>query len=218
MNLIKSLIKLIIIYMPGNIGIKIRRSFYSRKLKSVGKNLVIGIGVIIENPERMMIGDDVRIDNYCIISTVNNLSKSQLNTHISHKGSKIKMGELNIGKGVRLGSRTSIYAIGGVLIDDMCAIGEGTKIYSQTHIPNSLLDKKKITYTNHVNNYKNSPSISSNIMILKNTFVGLDNLIMPGTYIGENSFVFPRSLTNSYFEKNSYISGSPAKKIKNRFG
>ncbi len=218
MNLLKSLIKLIIIYIPGDIGIKIRRNFYSKKLKSVGKNLVIGIGVIIENPEKMIFGNNVRIDNYCIISTTNNSSKPQLNTHISHKNSKIKMGELIIGNGVRIGSRSSIYAWGGVLIDDMCAIGEGTKIFSHTHIPNNLLNKKKISYVNHVNDYKNSPSISSNIIILKNTFVGLDNLIMPGTYIGENSFVFPKSLTNSYFEKNSYISGSPAKKIKNRFG
>ena len=47
--------------MLGVFGIKIRRLYYSRKFKSVGKNLVIGIGVLIENPEKMIIGDNVRI-------------------------------------------------------------------------------------------------------------------------------------------------------------
>lgn len=52
--------------IPGGFGIALRRIWYAKKLKRVGKNLVILSGVIILNPEKMECGDNVSIgvNNY----------------------------------------------------------------------------------------------------------------------------------------------------------
>ena len=62
-------VKLIIIFMPGSFGNKLRRLYYRKKLKRMGKNVVIDVGVQIDGPELISIGNNVHIDKYCIIST-----------------------------------------------------------------------------------------------------------------------------------------------------
>lgn len=212
----KNILKIIIIYLPGEIGFSLRRLYYKNKFKYLGKNFLINIGVIVEGPSEISIGDNVRIDSYCIISA-GKIKNKKKNFHINSNKKSISIGSLTIGKNVRINARSSIYAYGGVNIMDDCVLSEGCKIFSSTHIPNDLTDTKKIIKINHANNYMDSPSVSSSIIISNNTFLGVETLIMPGTFVGANSFVAPKSFLKNTFKENSFISGSPAKRIGKRF-
>ena len=72
-SLIKNLLLLCIIYLPGKAGNKLRCAFYKRKLNHFGKNVIIGIGVRFIGHEFISIGDNVKIDDYCLIETGKNL-------------------------------------------------------------------------------------------------------------------------------------------------
>ena len=45
----------------------LRLEFYSKKLKSMGKNVSIGKGVKIVNPQFIELGDDVKICDHCTL-------------------------------------------------------------------------------------------------------------------------------------------------------
>ena len=52
---------------PGAFGTYLRRDFYNRSFKKCGKNLVVGFGSIFSYPD-IVIGDDLIIEDYCVIS------------------------------------------------------------------------------------------------------------------------------------------------------
>lgn len=58
--------------------------------------------------------------------------------------------------------------------------------------------------------------IFSPIIIEDGVWIGLNSIILGGT-IGKNSFVVPYSLVLYDIPENSYASGNPAKRIKERF-
>ena len=142
-NFIKNFLKLILIYMPGEIGFSLRRSYYKKKMKSLGKNFDVDIGVHINGCEFIKIGNNVRIDRDSIIATDNH--KIGKNNY-SIKNSKFteKPGTLIIEDEVRINARSSIYAYGGVKIGKLSVLSESTKIFSSTHIPNDINNPKKI--------------------------------------------------------------------------
>jgi len=55
-----------ITYLPSSTGRKLRYVYWKRKFKKCGKNVIIGEGVIIQNPECISIGDNVWKRNFCV--------------------------------------------------------------------------------------------------------------------------------------------------------
>ena len=171
-----------------------------KKIQKFGKNIFIDTNVYISGFENIEIGDDVWIGKNCIIDASNIESK-----------------KLIIEKNSRIQANSSIYASHGVLIEKYTSIAEGVKIFSSTHIPNDKKDLSKVVKFEHFNKYKNSPSFEKEIIIGENNFIGLNTIILPGAVLGKNSFVALNSVVMGEFKENSYITGNPARRIKNRF-
>ena len=215
-NFIKNFLKLILIYMPGGIGFSLRRSYYKKKMMSLGKNFIVDTGVNIEGCKFIKIGDNVRIDRDSIIAT-DNTKINENNYYIENSKFSDARGILIIEDELRINARSSIYGYGGVKIGKLSVLSESTKIFSSTHIPNDINDPSKKIYIKHSDQYKNTPSLDSPVVISENTFVGVNCVFFPGSFIGKDSFVAPSSVIKNQFEDNSYIEGNPAKKIKKRF-
>ena len=215
-NFIKSFLKLILIYMPGEIGFSLRRSYYKKKMKSLGKNFIVDIGVNIDGCKFIKIGNNVRIDRDSIIAT-DNLKISKNNYSIKNSKFREKRGTLIIEDEVRINARSSIYAYGGVKIGKLSVLSESTKIFSSTHIPNDINNPQKKIYIKHSNNYKNTPSLDSPVVISENSFIGINCAFFPGSTVGKDSFVAPYSVIKNQFDDNCFLEGNPAKKIKKRF-
>ena len=60
--------------MPGGLGFYLRKKFYPTLFKKVGKGLIIGRNVVIRHPHKVELGDNVTIDDGCVLmeSTVGN--------------------------------------------------------------------------------------------------------------------------------------------------
>lgn len=215
-NFIKNFLKLILIYMPGKAGFSLRRQYYKKRMKSLGKNFIVDIGVNIEGCKFIEIGNNVRIDRDSIIVT-DEIKLNDNNYSVENSKFSEKRGTLIIEDEVRINARSSIYGYGGVRIEKYSVLSESTKIFSLTHIPNDINDPKKQIYIKHSDNYKDTPSLDSPVVIGENSFVGVNCVFFPGTFIGKNSFVAPCSVVKNQFGDNSYIDGNPAKMIRNRF-
>lgn len=208
LSAISSSISLFIIYLPGPLGMKIRYFYYKKKFKKCGKNVRIDVGVIIEKPEWISIGDNVWIDKYCIlIAGPITISDDKIKYRTNSKF-LLKKGELYIGSNSHIGILTVIQAHGGVHIDDYFTSSTGCKIYS---LSNDITRCRFGTFSDKESFYVLSP-----IVIGKNVWLGLNVIVLGGT-IGDNSFVAPNSIVLYDIPENSFASGNPASKIKDRF-
>ncbi len=211
-TIVSDILKLFVIYMPGRTGIRLRYFYYKRKFKQCGKNVIIDVGVQIEGPELISIGDNVHIDKFCILSTGKHLI-GDINRK-ENKAFKFEEGELVIGSNVHLVQFCVIMAFGGVHISDFCTLSAGTKIYSLTNLPYDPKDRSRVV---SIMPYEQAPFLCSPVVFEENVWFGLNCIIMPHTHLKKNSFIVSNSLVMGEFPENSYIGGQPAKRIKNRY-
>lgn len=198
--------------LPMGLGYTLRRRYYSKRFKSCGRNLTIGIGVIIESPELMVIGNDVHIDHYCILSSSKNIQGNV--RWRANRAFTASPGQLLIGDNVHIVHTCILMAHGGIAIADRCTLSAGTKIYSLSNLsqdPDS--PSKRIS----IMPYSQAPFLQSPVVLEENVWLGISCIIMPGTCVGRDSFVVSQSLVLGEFKPNSKLKGSPAKRVGNRY-
>ncbi|PJI09698.1 MULTISPECIES: acyltransferase [Clostridium] len=159
------------------------------KFKSIGKNVTIYGKSKITFPENVEIGNNVIIDDFVFISC--------------KKGVKI-------GNNVHIASFVSITGNEKFVMENFTALSTGTKVLTSTDdYSNSYLTNPTVP-----NEYKNV--FSSRVVLEKFSIVGANSVILPGavlsegTFIGANSLVKSKTITDSY----SLYVGSPIRKIK----
>ncbi len=169
-------------------------SFYSDEelkaigFKEIGKNVIISKKASIYNPEKMVFGNDVRVDDFCILS------------------GDIRAGNfVHISAGVYLyGSSNSIY------LGDFCGLSAGCVVYSGTddfsgnHLVGSMVDAK----------YRRI--ISGPVIFENYVQIGAGSVILPGVRIGEGTSVGSMTLINKDLEAWKIYTGIPAKILKER--
>jgi acetyltransferase-like isoleucine patch superfamily enzyme len=204
--------KLFIVNMPGGFGVRLRYMYYKNKFKNCGKNLVIDVGVHIDGAELISVGDNVYIDRYCIIATGKKLTgKICRKPNNSFKGEE---GEIIIGNDIHIAQFCILMGYGGIKIENNCVLSSGCKVYSLTNTAYDMEDKEKII---SIMPYSQAPFLLSPVVFELNTWIGLNSIVMPSVCIGKNSFCATNSIIMDNFLENSYISGQPAKRVKERF-
>lgn len=207
-------------FFPGPIGNIVRYQFYKRRLKSIGKGVIIDVGVyILVNPKYISIGDNTWIDKNVILTAGKPTKGERLFIEKKNRSYKGKRGELKIGKGCHIAKYAMIQAHGGVEIADYCGLADGAKIYSMSDHYRNLNDPQDSTV------YKYSPMapakeqclIIGPVVMEKNTGLAVNSVILSGVTIGENSWVGVNSLVIKDIPPDSIAIGIPAKVIKKRF-
>lgn len=204
--------------MSGSLGRKLRYAYYRRKFKRCGKNVLIEEGVVICNPENISVGDNVWIDRYSILiagsaDIKDGICKKRENHHFTGEP-----GELVIGDCVHIGMFNILQAHGGISIGNNVTTSAGVKMYSLSNYPYDENNREIITFANCMVKERDRVSyILSPIVVEDGVWIALDCLVLGGR-IGRNSFISSQSVAYRDIAENSYASGNPAKKIKERFG
>lgn len=156
--------------------------------KFLGKNVKISEKASIYDCTQIEIGDNSRIDDFCVIS-----------------------GKIKIGKHVHL-TPMCLVAGGepGIVIDDFVALAYGVKVFTQS----DDYSGKTMTNSTVPKRYKNETKIR--VAINKHSIVGAGSIIMPGVILAEGSSIGAMSLVTKDTEPWSIYIGTPAKKIKDR--
>lgn len=209
--------QLFIAYLPGPIGFKLRYFFWKKRLKFLGKEVKIDIGVHFQNPIFISIDDNCWIDRNVIILAGADKSKRK-RVFIKNREFPIDRGMVHIGKRIHIAPFSLISGIGGVYISDDCSIAANAKIYSFSNHYRSNEDPSntKIFFTPLVDE-KCQFMIEGPIVLGNNVGIGLNSIILPGVVIGKNSFVSMNSIVMFSLRKNSIIEGYPARRVRERF-
>ncbi len=112
------LVMLITQHVPGALGLWLRRTCYPALLGSCGRNVVFGQHVTLRHPHKIRIGDDVVIDDNCLID-----AKGEDN------------GGVTIGSGVFIGRNTILSCKNGAIeVADRVNIGFNCEVFSASRV------------------------------------------------------------------------------------
>lgn len=164
-------------------------SFYSRDelekigFKAVGKNVFLSRNAQIRDASKILIGNNVRIDDFCVLSgTIELEDYIHIAVYSALFGGNvgIKMESFS-----GLSSRCTIYAES----DD----------YSGNHLTNPMVDEK----------FKDI--VRGKVILEKHVILGTGTTVLPGVRIGEGSAVGSMSLVNKDLESWGIYFGIPCK-------
>ena len=170
--------------------------FYSREqlekigFKSIGENVLVSDKTSIYSPENISIGNNVRIDDFSILSAGG--------------------GYINIGNYVHIAAFGAFFGGSGILIEDFVSISSRLCVYSVSDdysgeaMTNPTVPEKykKITY--------------GKVIIKRHSIIGTGTTILPGVTLEEGTSIGANSLVLKSTEPWGIYAGSPIKKLKDR--
>lgn len=168
-------------------------SFYSKQdlkdmgLNCIGKNVLISKFARIYNPDRLFIGNNVRIDDFCILT-----------------------GEIKLHNFIHISAGCYLYGKNGIEINSYSGMSPKSIIYSAVDdfsgdfLINPMVPDQ---YTNVT---------GGKVVLEKYTQLGSATIVLPNVTIAEGVVSGAYTFINKSFEPWQIIGGIPAKKIKNR--
>lgn len=140
---------------------------YNLGLKSVGKNVLISRKCSIYSPERISIGDNVRIDDFCILS-----------------------GEIKLGSHIHISAYSALYGANGIKMENYTGISPRTTIFS-------AMDDFSGDYLIGPVHPKEYINVTGGEVILRQfSQLGAGTMVFPGVEIGEGAVTGAMSLVN----------------------
>ncbi len=157
-------------------------------IKEFGENVKISRNAMLYHPEKLVLGHDVRIDDFTIIS-----------------------GNVRLHNFVHLSQFCGLYGDeAGIEIEDYTAVAAKCSIYAVSddyvgaNIPTPMVPMK----------YKTM--IQKPVHIGKYSILGANTVILPGVTVKEGTTVGAMSLCNKDLDEWSVYVGIPARKVRNR--
>jgi galactoside O-acetyltransferase len=202
-------------YVPGAIGNRVRSLVWRVFLGGLGKRVKIDVGVQFVNPSYIFIGNDTWIDKYTVlIAGPPHQGKRVICRKLNHHY-LAKEGELHIGSRCHIAPHALIQAHGGIWIGDELTIASGSRIYSMSHHYRPLdRPQTKFYRFSTCALEEDQALIISPVVIKTGAAVGLNSVVLPGSTIGENSWIGTNSVVQGIIAPNSIANGTPAKVVR----
>lgn len=168
-------------------------SFYSEHelanigLKTYGKNVLISRNTHIYSAERITIGNNVRIDDFCILS-----------------------GEITLGSNIHIAPYCVLYGLNGIVLKDYTGLSARVTIYSAIDDFNGDF----LTGSIHDDSMRNL--IQGKVILNKFVQIGASCVVFPNVEIEEGSVVGSMSLITKSIGSWGVFIGIPAKRLKDR--
>lgn len=170
-----------------------KSNFYSEDelkkigLKAFGKNVLISRKCSIYDAENISIGNNVRIDDFCILS-----------------------GNITIGNYVHIAAYSALYGQYGIEIEDFCGVSARGTLYSAIddfsgeYMISPMVPKELTKLT------------TGKVILRKYTQLGYNTVVFPGCVLNEGVAAGAMSLIKNDIPAWKIVAGIPAKIIKDR--
>lgn len=198
-------------WIPGALGLFLRKLFYPMILGKVGKGVVFGHHITLRHPHKTFIDDSSFIDDYAVLDAKGDEDKGIVlgknviigrNTILSCKGGSIELGDYtNISAGCSLLSETKITVGTYTFLAGHCyLVAGGNHSIERMDIPIMF-----------------QPSlIKGGISIEEDGWLGASVVVLDGVSLGKGCVVGAGAVVTKSFPDYSVVAGVPAKKIRSR--
>jgi acetyltransferase-like isoleucine patch superfamily enzyme len=197
--------------VPGALGLLLRRRLYPLLLGRCGRNVVFGQNVVLRHPHKIAVGDDVVIDDQCLID-----AKGEGNAGI-RIGSRVfigrntilscKSGDIEIGDGANIGFNCEIFSASRVVV------GAGALLAAYTYVIGGDHDSSDAARA-----VLDQPRVSRGITIGAGAWLGAGVKVLDGVTIGERAVVGAGAVVRSDVPDAAVAVGVPARIVGMRAG
>ncbi len=157
-------------------------------ISKVGKNVKISEKASIINPEMLSIGDNSRIDDFCVIA-----------------------GKVKIGRNVHIPVFSNVNGSKvGVEFDDFSGLSYGCNVFCNCD------DYSGQTMTNPTIPAKFKNLKEEKVFLKKHVLIGAGSVVMPGVTLAEGTVIGALSMITHSTDEWAIYAGVPARKIKER--
>ena len=207
-----------VIYLPGPIGNRLRLLYYRRRLRSLGRGVVIDVGVQIVHPEYVSLGDYVWIDRFVVLIAGEAYEGKRKLARRRNASYEHQPGELVIGDRCHIAPFVVINAIGGVSIGANSAVSSGCQIYSLSHHPENVDDPSDSRMYSGTSMALESDQslIASPVVLGVNTMIGTNTVVLPGSTVRRDTWIGAASLVRLSVPSGVVAAGVPARVLKRR--
>jgi acetyltransferase-like isoleucine patch superfamily enzyme len=196
-------------HVPGALGLAMRKTLYPMLLGSCGRNVVFGQNVVLRHPHKIHVGDNVMIDDNCLIDAKGT----------SNRG-------ITIGSGVFVG-RNSILSSknGDIELADGVNIGFNCEVFSASRVSvgaNTML--AAYCYLIGCDHDWSDPSqsvleqgrVSAGVTIGAGAWLGAGVKVLDGASIGDGAVIGAGAVVKGDVPASAIAVGMPAKVIGSR--
>ncbi len=196
--------------LPGAPGLFLRHRFYPLLFGKIGKKVVFGHHITLRTPKKIILGDNVVIDDFAVLS-MRGFGKEKI----------------QIGNGVLIGRGSQLKArAGSIYIDDFANISSGCLIgsTSEVHIGKYCLfaggcyvggmqhgfDRSDVPIVHQNLNIKGGVEIGDDV------WLGANVVVNDGVHIGQGTVVGAGSVVTKDIPPYKIAVGAPAKVVRSR--
>jgi acetyltransferase-like isoleucine patch superfamily enzyme len=195
--------------VPGALGLALRRSLYPLLLGACGRNVVFGQNVVLRHPHKIHIGDNVVVDDNCLVD-----AKGESNTGIRIASGvfigrntilSCKNGDIELGEGANIGFNCEIFSASRVrigrnaLVAAYCYLIGGDHDFSDASRP--VLDQARK---------------SAGISVGDGAWLGAGAKVLDGVDIGANAVIGAGAVVRESVPERATAVGVPARVVGTR--
>lgn len=171
-------------------GMLPRESIEKMGFASLGENVQISDRASFHNTSKISFGNNVRIDDFCVLSA--------------------GLGGITIGNYIHIAVFSSLIGAGKITLSDFSNISSRVSIYSSND------DYSGSTMTNPTLPSQFTGVTSANVFLDKHVIIGSGSVILPGVTLEEGVAIGALSLITEDCGAFGIYAGNPARRIKER--
>jgi acetyltransferase-like isoleucine patch superfamily enzyme len=199
-------------WVPGVLGLFLRSKLYPLLLGHVGRGVVFGTNVVLRHPHKIFIGDNVIIDDNCMLDAKGVDNKGIVIDDSVFLGRNsilsCKDGDIHLEAGVNIGFNCEIFSSNSVII------GANTLVAAYCYLVgggNYDLSRHDITFAE-----QEGLESRAGIEIGSGCWLAADVKILDGVQVGAGSVIGAGAVVRDAVPPNSLAAGVPAKVLRSR--
>lgn len=195
--------------VPGALGLALRKNLYPLLLGACGRNVIFGQNVVLRHPHKIRIGDNVTIDDNCLID-----AKGESNTGIRIGNGvfigrntilSCKNGDIELADGANVGFNCEIFSASRVTVGAQALIAAYCYLIGGDH---DFADASQAVLE--------QARVSKGISVGDGAWLGAGAKVLDGVQIGSRAIVGAGAVVRESVPPQAVAVGVPARVISNR--
>jgi acetyltransferase-like isoleucine patch superfamily enzyme len=195
--------------MPGALGFALRKVLYPSLLGRCGRNVVFGQNVVLRHPRKIEIGDNVVVDDNCLLDAKGDTNRGirigagafvGRNTILSCKN-----GDIELGPGANIGFNCEVFSASRVSVGEGTLLAAYCYLIGGDHDPSDA-DKPVIE----------QGRISRGVSVGAGAWLGAGVKVLDGVTIGDRAIVGAGAVVRSDIPAGATAVGIPARIVAGR--
>lgn len=193
-------------WVPGALGLALRKFLYPILLGSCGRKVVFGQGVVLRHPNKIHIGDNVVIDDNCLLDAKGDANQGiRIGNGVFIGRNSIlscKNGEITLADGVNIGFNCEVFSAGVV------TIGKDTLLAAYAYLiggDHDFSDKSVAVNA--------QPRRAAGIAVGSGVWIGAGAKVLDGVQIGDRGIIGAGAVVRSSVPEGATAVGVPARLV-----